>query len=153
MSNSKKSAGILVYRSVKKKRQYFLVHPGGPFWKNKDEGSWSLPKGELNENEEPLEAAKREFFEETGQEISGKFIELKPIKQSSGKLIFAWVIEGIVDEKKVVSNTIEIQWPPKSGKRVNIPEVDRGEWFEYDKAVEKIVKGQVGFLNECESKI
>jgi predicted NUDIX family NTP pyrophosphohydrolase len=135
----KPSAGILLYKFVSGNLHFFLVHPGGPYWKNKDDSAWSIPKGEYDEDEDPLAAAKREFFEETGQKIDAEeFIELPQVKSTSGKVISAWLAKGDVDAETVVSNTCEIEWPPRSGKRITIPEVDRGEWFTYEVAVKKI---------------
>src|SRR5215213_9569747 len=106
----KKSAGILVYRRINKKTEFFLVHPGGPLWAKKDAGAWSIPKGEYEDGEDPLQAARREFEEETGQTVSGKFIELSPFKLKSGKTIHAWAVEGNVDEENIRSNTFEMEW-------------------------------------------
>ncbi len=142
----KQSAGILLYRFDKKNLEFFLVHPGGPFWKNKDLGAWSIPKGEFEEGEDPLKAASREFEEETGQKIDGDFIPLKSVKLKSGKMVYAWAIEKDIDPKVLLSNTIHVEWPPKSGKRIEIPEVDKGEWFSFDEAKEKINPAQVSFL-------
>lgn len=143
----KTSAGLLLYRIINNQLEVFLVHPGGPFWKNKDTAAWSIPKGELNANEDPLKAAIREFKEETGQDIHGNFIPLSGIKQSSGKTVYAWAIQGDdIEENKIISNTIEIQWPPKSGKTLKIPEIDMGKWFSLEIAEQKIVKGQREFL-------
>jgi len=125
----KTSAGILLYRFVEGEPEVFLVHPGGPFWEYKDEGSWSIPKGEFVQGENPLEAAQREFFEETGSEISGEFIELTPLKQPSGKVVYAWAVEGNIDAGSIKSNLFSMEWPPKSGKEREFPEVDRGGWF------------------------
>lgn len=143
-----KSAGILLYRGKGKEREYFLVHPGGPFWKNKDIGAWSVPKGEFEEGEEPLKAARREFEEETGVSVNGNFIELKPVRQKSGKMVYAWALEGDLDHLIIQSNTIKIEWPPRSGKSIEIPEVDRGGWFNYETAKEKMIPGQVPILEE-----
>src|SRR6476619_5277006 len=110
----KQSAGILLYRRVNNSLEVFLIHPGGPFWKNKDEGAWSIPKGEFNDSEDPLKAAIREFEEETGNVISGNFKQLKPIKQKGGKIVYAWSIEGNLDADKIKSNTFQIEWPYKS---------------------------------------
>ena len=144
----KKSAGILLYRLVKKNLEVFLVHPGGPFWKNKDDGAWSIPKGEYDEDEDPLKAAKREFEEETGISCNGSFIELQPVKQKSGKLVRAWALEMDLDPALVKSNLFAIEWPPKSGKTQQFPEVDRGEWFEPSIAKQKINGYQVGLIEQ-----
>lgn len=143
----KKSAGILLYRKRKGITEVLLVHPGGPFWKNKDAGAWSIPKGEFT-NEEPLDAAKREFGEETGITVDGRFTELAPRKQKSGKLIYAFALYKNIDASKIKSNVFNIEWPPRSGKMISIPEVDRAEWFSLDMAKEKINPGQAGFIEE-----
>jgi predicted NUDIX family NTP pyrophosphohydrolase len=153
MMTSKQSAGILLFRENKAGLEVFLVHPGGPFWKNKDEGVWSIPKGELNEHEESLPAAIREFFEETGVLLSGEFIPLNPVRLKSGKKVFAWALEKDIDAENILSNNFEIEWPPKSGKMQSFPEVDRGEWFTVAQAKKKINDMQVAFINELENKI
>lgn len=144
----KTSAGILLYKQGREGLQVFLVHPGGPFWKNKDAGAWSIPKGEFAEGEDPLKAAIREFFEETSQQVSGDFLELKPIKARSGKLIFAWALQGDIDPDKIVSNTFPLEWPPRSGKFIDVPEIDKGAWFLLNTALEKINASQATFLME-----
>jgi len=125
---AKKSAGILLYRIKNNSAEVLLVHPGGPFWAKKDLGSWSIPKGEFSDNENPIEAAKREFQEEIGLEIKGKFIELTPIKQNSGKIVLD-CDRGDIDPKSIKSNVFEMEWPPKSGKKQSFPEIDKGEWL------------------------
>jgi predicted NUDIX family NTP pyrophosphohydrolase len=145
---SKQSAGILLYRRVSGVLQVFLVHPGGPFYRNKDNGSWTIPKGEFSEGEAPLTAAKREFEEETGQAITGKFTQLSPIKQKGGKIVHAWAVEGDIDHITIKSNYFEIEWPPRSGKQQSFPEVDRAGWFDADAAKVKINPAQVGFIEE-----
>jgi predicted NUDIX family NTP pyrophosphohydrolase len=147
----KKSAGIVAYRT-KNGFRVFLVHPGGPFFKNKDAGVWSIPKGEYAENEHPLLAAKREFTEETGFELDGSFIELQPIKQKGGKTVCAWAIEFDLDETKIVSNTFEIEWPPKSGKIKAFPEIDKAGWFTLEEAKEKINPAQFKLIEELTEK-
>jgi predicted NUDIX family NTP pyrophosphohydrolase len=142
------SAGILAYRFTKTALQVFLVHPGGPFWKNKNEGAWSIPKGELNEREDILLAAQREFTEETGIKLSGDFTPLQPVKQRSGKWVHAWAIAADFDAESIVSNTFLLPWPPKSGKTIVIPEVDRGEWMDISKAKLMINPGQAPLLDE-----
>ena len=144
----KQSAGILVYRRNGNELEVFLVHPGGPFWKNKDTGTWSIPKGEFNDDENALNAAKREFFEETGSNISGDFIELQPVKLKSGKTVFAWVVESDIDAHNIDSNLFEIEWPPRSGKMQCFPEVDRAEWFTVEEAKKKMNVMQVQMLQE-----
>lgn len=145
----KRSAGILLYRTSKDQPQVMLVHPGGPFWARKDIGSWSIPKGEFDEEEDPLEAAKREFYEETGVKLSERdYIPLAPVKQKSSKLIFAWALEKDMDVSQISSNLFEMEWPPHSGKKQEFPEVDKGDWFSLDEAREKITPGQIPFLDE-----
>ncbi len=149
----KKSAGILLYRFRNKNPQVFLVHMGGPFWAKKDEGAWTIPKGEFSPEEDPLNAAKREFEEETGFSVVGKFIELSPIKQSGGKQIYAWAVEGDCDPAAIQSNTFTLEWPPKSGKQQEFPEIDRADWFSLQTAKQKILKGQKPLIQEFEEKI
>ena len=144
----KVSAGILLYRFYHKMPEVFLVHPGGPFWKNKDREAWSVPKGETMAGEDPLEAAKREFEEETGFNVSGEFIELTPVKLKSGKVVHAWALEKDVNPAELTSNRIMVEWPPKSGKMMEIPEVDKGEWFSIEKAKKKINPGQLALIEE-----
>ncbi|WDF76215.1 NUDIX domain-containing protein [Mucilaginibacter sp. KACC 22773] len=144
----KQSAGILLYRKFNDVLQIFLVHPGGPFWKNKDDGAWSIPKGEYESDEDPLAAAKREFYEETGQSIDGEFIALKPIKQKSGKIVQAYLVEGDIDAHNIKSNLFEIEWPPKTSKMQSFPEVDRAGWFTVDEARVKINVGHVGLVEQ-----
>ncbi len=129
---SKKSAGILLYRLVNETTEVLLVHPGGPFWSKKDLGAWSIPKGEFDEDENPLDAAIREMEEETGLKTSGDFIELTPLKQKSGKLVYAWALQKDIDPEKIKSNHFEIEWPPKSGTKRSFPEIDKAAWFEPD---------------------
>jgi len=148
---SKKSAGIILYRTQNDLFEILLVHPGGPFWVKKDEGAWTIPKGEFDD-EDPLEAAKREFEEETGKKVSGKFIELKPVKQKSGKLIFAWAVEGNMDTATIKSNEFEIEWPPGSGKMKSFPEIDKAGWFTIRDAAIKINPGQLSLIKELETK-
>ncbi|MGE5521573.1 MAG: NUDIX domain-containing protein [Candidatus Dadabacteria bacterium] len=145
---SKKSAGLLLYRGTGEDLQFFLVHPGGPFWKNKDVGAWSIPKGEFPDDEDPLLAARREFLEETGQEIDGNFFQLQPVIQKAGKQVLAWAVEGDIDPGQVVSNTFKIEWPYKSGKWREFPEVDKAGWFSVDKAKELINPAQIPFIDE-----
>jgi predicted NUDIX family NTP pyrophosphohydrolase len=144
----KKSAGLLMYRRRHGVLEVFLVHPGGPFWQKKDVGSWSIPKGEYTTEEDPLEVAKREFWEETGFRASGEFFPLTSRKQPSGKIINAWAFEGDCDASTIKSNTFSMEWPPRSGKREEFPEVDRAGWFSIPDAKEKIIKGQSGFVDE-----
>jgi predicted NUDIX family NTP pyrophosphohydrolase len=144
----RQSAGLLVYRRKLSRLQVFLVHPGGPFWAKKDLGAWSIPKGEIDESEEALSAARREFAEEVGSGIDGTFIALTPRAQPSRKLIHAWAVEGDVDETGVKSNEFEIEWPPKSGKMQRFAEVDRAAWFSIVEARQRIHRGQIPFLDE-----
>ena len=145
---AKISAGLLMYRRTQSGPQVLLVHPGGPFWKYKDDGAWSLPKGEAAEDEELLAAAKREFQEELGFAPTGKFIEMAPVKQKGGKVVHAWCFEGDCDPSQVRSNTFEMEWPPKSGKRASFPEVDRAAWFDLEEARRKILASQLPVLDE-----
>jgi predicted NUDIX family NTP pyrophosphohydrolase len=147
---AKQSAGLLVYRKRDDKIEVLLVHPGGPFWKNKDSGAWSIPKGEFATGEDPLDVAKREFQEETGQSIDGSFQPLAPIKQRGGKTVYAWAVEADLDVTHVKSNTFTIEWPPRSGKQQEFPEVDRAEWFSLDAAAEKINDGQRELLHQLQ---
>lgn len=144
----KHSAGILMYRRCNEGVEVFLVHPGGPFWARKDFGVWSIPKGVFRADEDPLEAAKREFYEETGMVASGEFIPLPPVKQSSTKRVYAWLLEGDCDAENVKSNMFRMEWPPRSGSIREFPEVDRAAWFCLPVAREKIVKGQRPLLDE-----
>jgi len=145
---TKTSAGLLLYRVRGDQLEVFLVHPGGPFWAKKDAGAWSIPKGELGEGEEPLQAAIREFTEETGFNVSGDFHPLRSIRQAGGKVVHAWAVEGDCDPAKLRSNTFSMMWPPKSGRMQEFPEVDRAGWFGIDEAKVRILAGQVGFLDE-----
>ena len=144
----RQSAGLLVHRRRQGELQVFLVHPGGPFWAKKDLGAWSIPKGEFDETEDALAAARREFGEEVGSGIDGTFIALTSRAQPSRKIIHAWAIEGDVDEASVKSNEFEIEWPPKSGKMQRFAEVDRGAWFTIKEARRRINRGQIPFLDE-----
>jgi predicted NUDIX family NTP pyrophosphohydrolase len=144
----KRSAGILMYRRRRGgEPEVFLVHPGGPFWKNKDDGAWQIPKGEIAEGEEPLLCARREFTEETGFPVDGEFVELGEFKQPGGKHVRAWAVEGDCDPAKLVSNEFEMEWPPRSGGRQRFPEVDRGKWFGIERAREKLLIGQRPILD------
>jgi len=147
------SAGILVYRFTLDVLEVFLVHPGGPFWAKRDRGSWSIPKGELEEGAGLLQTAKREFREETGLPIDGEFIALTPLRQPGGKLVHAWAVNGEIDPSCVKSNTFSMEWPPRSGMQQQFPEVDRAQWFAIPEAVEKLLPGQRGFLEELKQKV
>ncbi|GLU51452.1 NUDIX domain-containing protein [Dyadobacter frigoris] len=149
---AKQSAGILLFR-IKSEPEVFLVHPGGPFFAKKDLGVWSIPKGEFDHTETAIDAAKREFEEETGKAPEGEFIQLKPITQKSGKVVHAWAIEGDIDAENIVSNTFEMIWPPNSGKMKEFPENDKGEWFTIEEAKLKINERQILLLNELNTLI
>ena len=150
---SKQSAGILVYRFNGSRFEVFLVHPGGPFWKNKDMGAWSIPKGEFPDEEDPLDAAKRELKEETDHEVDGEFIQLTPVKQKSGKVVYAWAVEDHIDPEALSSNTFKMEWPPKSGKFKEFPEVDKGSWFDYYTALDKVHSYLKPMLEELVEKL
>jgi len=143
---TKKSAGILMFRNIDQTLEVLLAHPGGPYWKHMDDGVWTIPKGEYEDDESPLEAAKREFLEETGLQVTGNLRELGSIKQPSGKVIIAYAAEGNCDPSQLISNTFSLEWPPKSGVIREFPEVDRADWFSIAMASRKILKGQRGFL-------
>jgi predicted NUDIX family NTP pyrophosphohydrolase len=146
------SAGLLLYRR-RGELEVFLVHPGGPFWSKKDAGAWSVPKGEIGEGEEPLQAAKREFLEETGFEIDGEFRPLHSVKQSGGKFVQAWAIEADCDPSQLSSNRLSVEWPPKSGRIQDFPEVDRAGWFNIEEARKRINPGQVGLIDQLISSL
>lgn len=147
---ARQSAGILLYRIISSEPEFFLIHPGGPFWKNKDESAWSIPKGEFDDDENSLDAAKREFFEETGISLSGEFIELQPVKLKSGKKVFAWAIEKDINAENIISNHFEMEWPPRSGIFQSFPEVDKGEWLGIEKAKKKINVMQAGLIEQLQ---
>lgn len=142
----KRSAGLLMYRRRGDQPEVLLVHMGGPYWAKRDLGAWSIPKGEFDEGEDPLEAAKREFQEETGIEAQGDFMPLPKIRQPGGKSVFAWAFEGNCDPSQIHSNSFQMEWPPRSGKMAEFPEVDRADWFTLSEAREKILKGQRSLL-------
>ena len=148
----KKTAGIVVYRIRNRVPEFLLAHPGGPFWAKKDLEAWSSPKGEFDD-EEPLNAAKREFEEEMGSAMEGQFIPLQPVKTSGGKIIYPYAVEGEFDISTVKSNTFLLEWPPNSGKMNDVPEIDRAEWFAFPVAVQKINKHQVSILEEIKEKL
>ena len=143
----KESAGILLHRQHGGATEVFLVHPGGPLWTKKDAGAWSIPKGEPNAGEEYLAAAIREFAEETGTWLAGDFRPLPAIRQAGGKRVHAFTIAGYLDPATLASNTFEMEWPPRSGKRTRFPEVDRGAWFSLAEARRRINKGQAVLLD------
>jgi predicted NUDIX family NTP pyrophosphohydrolase len=149
----KKAAGILLYRRKGSSTEVFLIHPGGPFWANKDDGSWSIPKGELSENEDPLVEAQREFQEETGFALQGPFVPIGSVKQSNGKVVQGWACEGDLDASAIHSNSFRLEWPPRSGKYQDFPEADRAEWFSLAVARKKILKPQLKFLENLESRL
>ncbi len=142
---ARRSAGLLPYRLAAGGCEVFLVHPGGPFWAKKDAGAWTIAKGEY-EDEEPLDAARREFREETGFVASGELLPLGEVKQPGGKIVVAWAFRGDFDPAAAVSNTFEMEWPPRSGRRREFPEVDRAAWFTLEVAQAKILAGQRPFL-------
>jgi predicted NUDIX family NTP pyrophosphohydrolase len=142
---TKRSAGILLYRRTPSGPEVFLIHPGGPFWAKKDK--WSIPKGEYHDGEPPLDAARREFQEETGAPVEGDFAPLGVIRQPAGKEVTAWAVEGDFDPATLVSNTCVVEWPPRSGRQIEIPEADRGAWFDLATARGKIFSGQDAFLD------
>jgi predicted NUDIX family NTP pyrophosphohydrolase len=151
---AKHSAGILLYRIKDDQLQVLLVHPGGPFWRHKDQHAWSIPKGEVNPGEDLLHTAKREFKEETGYDVPiSTLIALTPVKQKGGKIVYAWAVEGDLDSQNIKSNFFEIEWPPKSGKLQKFPEIDKGAWFDLAQAKEKIIEGQIPLLDELILKI
>jgi predicted NUDIX family NTP pyrophosphohydrolase len=149
----KQSAGLLMFRRQGEELEVFLVHPGGPYWSKKHEGTWTLPKGEYEVGEEPLAAAQREFREETGFDANEPYIELGSVKQKSGKVVLAWAFEGDCDPAILVSNTWAIEWPPRSGKRIEIPEVDRGEWFSLSRAASFVREEQRTLLLRLEQQL
>ena len=149
---SKKSAGLLLFRETSAGLEVLLVHPGGPFWAKKDAGSWSIPKGEFT-GEEPLAAAQREFEEELGARPVGDFIPLQPLEQPGGKLVFAWALRADFDPSSLNSNTFSMEWPPKSGRQHDFPEVDKAAWFGLETARRKILKGQAPFLDQLVMRV
>jgi predicted NUDIX family NTP pyrophosphohydrolase len=143
----KQSAGILLFRRTTASAEVLLGHPGGPFWRNKDKGAWSVPKGEYEADEEPLVAACREFQEETGQAVpDGERIDLGEMKRKDGKVIHVWAIEGAIDEQHIMSNMFEIEWPPKTGQMQSFPEIDRAAWYGLNQAPMKMHQGQGVFI-------
>jgi len=140
-----------MYRRRPEGPQVLLVHPGGPFWKNKDLGAWTIPKGEAEQDEDLLVTAVREFREEIGVEPRGPFVPLTPVKQKGGKLVHAWAVEGDLDATTIKSNTFLMEWPPRSGERVEFPEIDRAEFFDLGNANAKMNAAQVRLLTELET--
>jgi predicted NUDIX family NTP pyrophosphohydrolase len=148
----KRSAGILLFKIVEGRLQILLVHPGGPLWQKRDLQSWSIPKGEYND-ENPAEAAIREFQEETGTLITGELIPLEPQTQKNGKIVTCYAVKGDIDISKIKSNLFDMEWPPRSGKMQSFPEIDRGEWFSVSMALQKINPRQAGFIYELMEKL
>lgn len=147
----KKSAGILAFRKTKTNTEVLLVHPGGPFYTNKDLNTWTIPKGEPDGEEDTFQAALREFEEETGVDAKGDFMALQPVKQNGGKVVCAWAVETDFDASKIKSNNFSMEWPPKSGKTREFPEIDKAGWFTFEKARDKILKGQIPLLDELQA--
>jgi predicted NUDIX family NTP pyrophosphohydrolase len=151
---SKRSAGLLLYRVRDEGLEVFLAHMGGPFWARKDEGAWTIVKGEYEEPEDPFAAARREFLEETGTHPpAGRTLDLGEVRQSSGKRVVAWAIEGDLDPASVRSNTFTVEWPPRSGLMREFPEIDRAEWFDTATARRKLIKAQVPFIDALERQV
>jgi predicted NUDIX family NTP pyrophosphohydrolase len=144
----RESAGLLMYHGRGEALRVLLVHPGGPFWRKKDDGAWSIPKGEIGEGEDALAAAVREFEEELGVEPAGEFVPLQPVRQKGGKVVRAWAVAGQIDTSQIRSNTFTMEWPPRSGKQVEFPEVDRAEFFDLETAARKINSAQTTLLSE-----
>jgi predicted NUDIX family NTP pyrophosphohydrolase len=147
------SAGLLLFRKRTAGMEVFLVHPGGPFWRGKDLGAWSIPKGEIDAGEDPLAAARRELTEETGVAVEGDFIALAPVRQKGGKIVVAWAIEADCDASAITSISFSMEWPPKSGKLHDFPEVDKAAWFALPEARKRINSAQAAFLDELEKRI
>jgi len=150
---AKKSAGLLLFRETSGDLEVLLVHPGGPFWAKKDDGAWSIPKGEFEEGEDPLQAAMREFEEETGTAPAGEAIPLESLRRSGGKLVHAWAMRGEFDPATLKSNRFAMEWPPKSGRQQEFPEVDRAAWFCIEDARRKMLKGQIPLLRQLQEKV
>jgi predicted NUDIX family NTP pyrophosphohydrolase len=149
----KKSAGLLMYRRSDGELQVLLAHPGGPFWRTRDDGAWTLPKGEYETPEEPLDAARREFTEETGMEASPPFLPLGEVVQKSGKRVLAWAFAGEFNPAQLRCNTFEMEWPPRSGRRQSYPEIDRVEWFTLGDARRKMIAAQLPLLDRLEAAL
>ena len=144
----KTSAGLVMFRWRDGQLEVLLVHPGGPFWARKDDGAWSIPKGEIGEDEDPLTAARREVQEETGAVPDGTFLPLTPVRQPGGKVVQAWAVESDLETTDIRSNTFELEWPPRSGRRRTYPEIDRADWFTIPVARAKILRGQLPLIDE-----
>ncbi len=149
----KVSAGILLFRNRAGRVEVLLAHPGGPFWAKKDDGAWTIPKGLVDEGEDLAAAARREFFEETGAAVEGELIPLGPHKQPGGKTVVAFAAQGEFDPAALRSNTFAMEWPPRSGKTAEFPEIDRAEWFGLDEAARKILKGQRPMLEALKGRL
>jgi predicted NUDIX family NTP pyrophosphohydrolase len=149
----KLSAGILLFRFTNIYPEILLFHPGGPYWAKKDKGAWSIPKGELNKDEEPIHAAERELREETGITVKGNLLALTPVKLKSNKIIYAWALEQDFNPLEIQSNLFEIEWPPSSGQKKQFPEMDKGSWFTVEEAKIKILAAQKPFIDELEKMI
>jgi predicted NUDIX family NTP pyrophosphohydrolase len=148
----KRSAGILLYRRSESGLEVLLVHPGGPFWSRRDAGAWSIPKGEIDEGEDPLACALREFEEELGSPlVTDSPVALGEVRQKGGKVVAAWAVEGDLDAAGFRSNTFEMEWPPRSGRTQEFPEIDRAEWFALDRAREKILPAQAELLERLDA--
>ena len=149
----KRSAGILLYRRTGDVLEVLLAHPGGPFWAKRDLGAWTIPKGEIAEGEDPLAAARRELEEETGIRTDSSALPLTPRRQAGGKLVMAWAVEGDCDASAIRSNTFTLEWPPRSGRMADFPEIDRAAWFDPVEARRRILPAQVPFIDELEAKL
>jgi predicted NUDIX family NTP pyrophosphohydrolase len=150
---AKTSAGILLFRRVQSTLEVFLVHPGGPLWRKRDRGAWSIPKGEIELEEDALETAVREFSEETGCRVEGSFIDLGSIRQKGGKIVFAWAVAGDCDASSIRSNTFRMEWPPRSGNLREFPEIDRAAWMGVEQAREKINIAQMEFIERLMTRL
>ena len=152
---ARRSAGILLHRDGTHGREILLVHPGGPFWARRDQGAWSIPKGEYDDGEEPMACALREFEEELGSALEhvGELVELGEVRQRNRKVVRAWAAEGDLDPSAVRSNTFSMEWPPRSGRRQEFPEIDRAEWFTLARAREKLIEAQAAFVDRLEERL